>query len=48
MGLNLDDNIILIGGPVVNPYVRKLIKLGLIPNISNNYPGGDRGLILKI
>ncbi|WP_456471790.1 hypothetical protein [Methanocaldococcus sp.] len=48
MGLNLDDNIILIGGPVVNPYVRKLINLGLIPNISNNYPGGDRGLILKI
>ncbi len=45
---NTDRDIILIGGPVVNKYVRDLIKKGLIINISNTYPGKNKGVIIKI
>ncbi|ADG14014.1 S-layer family protein [Methanocaldococcus infernus ME] len=48
LGLDVNDDIILIGGPVVNPYTKLLIKMNLILNISNTYPGDDKGLIIKI
>ncbi|WP_423792447.1 S-layer protein [Methanocaldococcus indicus] len=47
--LKIDRDIILIGGPVVNKYVRYLIDEGYLKvNITNNYPGKGKGVIAKI
>ncbi|WP_244409367.1 S-layer protein [Methanocaldococcus jannaschii] len=47
--LNVNKDIILIGGPKVNKIVKELEDKGLLKvNISTNYPGNNRGIILKI
>jgi S-layer protein (TIGR01564 family) len=44
--LDINENVILIGGPVVNPIVKKYIWTFKV-RISNDYPGAHRGVIQK-
>ncbi|MEO2117178.1 MAG: hypothetical protein ABGW92_02055, partial [Methanocaldococcus sp.] len=47
--LNVDKDIILIGGSKVNKFVRELENMGLLKvNITNKYPGDNIGVIQKI
>ncbi|ACV24661.1 S-layer protein [Methanocaldococcus fervens] len=47
--LNIDKDIILIGGPKVNKFVKELEDKGLLKvNVTNNYPGNNMGVIQKI
>jgi len=47
--LNINNDIILIGGPKVNKFVKELEDKGLLKvNITDNYPGNNKGVIQKI
>ncbi len=47
--LNINKDIILIGGPKVNKFVKELEDKGLLKvNITNKYPGNNIGVIQKI
>ncbi|AIJ06116.1 S-layer family protein [Methanocaldococcus bathoardescens] len=47
--LNINKDIILIGGPKINKFVKELEDKGLLKvNITDNYPGNNRGVIQKI
>ncbi|MCQ6254817.1 hypothetical protein [Methanocaldococcus sp.] len=47
--LNINKDIILVGGPKVNKFVKYLeSKSLLLVNITNNYPGNNIGIIQKI
>ncbi|HIQ38992.1 MAG TPA: S-layer protein [Methanothermococcus okinawensis] len=45
--LDIDEDCILIGGPVVNPVVKKYLEIFPV-RVTNEYPGKHRGVIEKI